>query len=391
MRAGTPCPSCDLVAPRKPFYAVDSLPIHSCLLVPTRKDALDFPRGSLQLVACPACGFVWNDCFQPERMRYSPQYEEIQSCSPRFCEFQTALIEKWIPKYSLPGKRIVEIGCGKGDFLRELCRSAHATGIGIDPSYRGQTSAGSVRFLQEHYQPKHAALEADFVCCRHTLEHIRDPLSFLRQVVRSLHGRREAIVCFEVPDLERILVEGAFWDIYYEHCSYFTCGAVARLFRAVGLEVLDLYKEFDGQYLLIEGCLAASVSDPVAHPAEEPVVRMMDWIADFAAAVTARTQSLIDTIDWRVKAGQRVVLWGGGSKAVALLTQFDAHHAIQFVVDVNPVKHGKFIPGSGQEVVAPQQLTEIRPDVVVIMNGIYQNEIQAMLRQLGLVPELIAL
>jgi hypothetical protein len=232
-------------------------------------------------------------------------------------------------------------------------------------------------------------LEADFVCCRHTLEHIPNPYTFLQQVADSLQGRRDAIVFFEVPDMQRILVDGAFWDIYYEHCSYFTRGTLGRLFRAVGLDVNHLARVFNNQYVLIEGRLAEG--KPAFHPAEESLAQVAQWITDFRAAVTARTAALVEQIDRRLSSGRRVVLWGGGSKAVALLTLLADRTSVEHVVDLNRMKHGKFIPGTGQEVIAPTRLVELQPDTVIIMNSIYREEIRSLLQEMHLQPELIAL
>jgi hypothetical protein len=75
---------------------------------------------------------------------------------------------------------------------------------------------------------------------------------FLGLVRESIGDRPEAVLLFELPDMGRILEERAFWDIYYEHCSYFTAGSLARAFGKAGFDVLDVYKVYDGQYLLIE-------------------------------------------------------------------------------------------------------------------------------------------
>ncbi|MCA9267294.1 MAG: methyltransferase domain-containing protein [Planctomycetales bacterium] len=385
------CPCCNQAGADAPFYAVDSLPIHSCLLVETQAAARSFPRGSLALHRCAACGFIWNARFEQDRMRYAPDYEEVQTCSPKFQAFQSGLVKRLTARHRLYGRRIVEIGCGKGDFLRELCRHAQATGVGIDPSYRGPLSLADedITFLREHYGAQHASIEADFVCCRHTLEHIPDPFDFMRLIVESLRGRAEPIVFVEVPDMRRVLTEGAFWDVYYEHCSYFTAGSLTRLFHAVGLEVMDVAYDFDEQYLLVEGRLApeAELADP-ADDAAEPV---SDWAADFACCVDRQLSELAAFLQPHFDARRQVVLWGGGSKAVSLLTSLPQRDRIRHVVDVNPVKHGKFIPGGGQEVVAPDALRRLRPDVVVVMNDIYREEISATLCELGLHPELIAL
>jgi hypothetical protein len=92
--------------------------------------------------------------------------------------------------------------------------------------------------------------------------------------------------------------------------------------------------------------------------------------------------------DMRQK-GQRAVLWGGGSKGVAFLTTLGIQDEIEYVVDINPYKHGMYMAGNGQKIVAPDFLRDYKPDVVIIMNPIYYEEIQQDLSHLGLNPKLL--
>ena len=84
------------------------------------------------------------------------------------------------------------------------------------------------------------------------------------------------------------------------------------------------------------------------------------------------------------------MLWGSGSKGVAFLNTLAGAELIEYVVDINPYKHGKFMAGTGQEIVAPERLRDYRPDVVIAMNPIYLNEIQRSLDELGVAAELKA-
>ena len=93
---------------------------------------------------------------------------------------------------------------------------------------------------------------------------------------------------------------------------------------------------------------------------------------------------------WRSQ-GKTVVVWGSGSKSVGYLTTLGLRDEIAAVVDINPHKHGKFQAGSGHEIVGPDALVDIKPDVVVAMNPIYVDEIRADLNRRGLDPELTAL
>ncbi len=89
------------------------------------------------------------------------------------------------------------------------------------------------------------------------------------------------MLLFELPDTTRILDECAFWDIYYEHCSYFTAGSLARLFRQAGFAVDDLYRVYDDQYLVIEARPAGGKS-PGPLAIEEPVAEARRRVVAFA-------------------------------------------------------------------------------------------------------------
>jgi hypothetical protein len=83
------------------------------------------------------------------------------------------------------------------------------------------------------------------------------------------------------------------------------------------------------------------------------------------------------------------VLWGGGSKAVAFLSSIAGRDRISAAVDINPFKQGKYLPCFGQKVIAPSELTAVKPDLVVLMNPIYRDEVRAMLQAMDLAPDLI--
>lgn len=377
----------------EPFYEVRGIPVHSCLMVPSREEALAFPRGDLRLDFCTACGFIQNSRFEPERLRYSTDYEETQGFSPRFRAFQTELCRSQVDKYGLGGRTALEIGCGKGEFLVELCRLGDCRGIGIDPSYRpertGREAAERIQFIQDFYSRKYAHLTADYVACRHTLEHIAPVRDFVQMVRDTLDGRPDAVVFFELPDMERILVEQAFWDVYYEHCTYFTLGSLARLFRRCGFEILDLYKGFDDQYLMIE-------TKPTAgdrgrrFAVENDLEKTARQVKEYRERIERRFANWRARLARARERGERVALWGSGSKAVSFLTTLGIGDEVGWVVDINPHKHGKFLAGAGHEIVAPETLREARPDLVVVMNPIYLDEIRADLAKMGLAPELTA-
>ena len=96
------------------------------------------------MAACAVCGFVFNRAFNPALLRYGPGYDNAQAGSPRFAAHLADLVRHLVERRGVRGARIVEIGCGNGDFLRRLVTwpGADNTGIGFDPAYRGPPSDG---------------------------------------------------------------------------------------------------------------------------------------------------------------------------------------------------------------------------------------------------------
>jgi SAM-dependent methyltransferase len=387
------CPSCGHKG-LTPFYEVRNVPVHSCLMMPTRQEALEFPCGDIVLGFCEHCGFITNVAYDREMAAYAPNYEDQQSFSPTFNQFALDLANRLIEKYDLHDKHIVEIGCSKGDFLLLLCELGNNCVLGIDPSVvtgRVLSKANDrVRFIQDYYSERYSEYVGDFICCRHTLEHIDQTAEFVQTVRRSIGDRLNTAVFFEIPDTTRVLREMAFEDIYYEHCSYFTPGSLARLFRACGFEATDLYRAYGEQYLLIEARPVATPSQQI-HPVEETLAQAAEDVKYFATQINHKLQQWKQYLQQMHQQGKRLVVWGSGSKCVAFLTTLNAGDLIQHVVDINPHRHGKFIPGLGKEIMSPQFLKEYKPDQVIVMNPIYCNEIQQMLNEMGVSTQIVPL
>jgi SAM-dependent methyltransferase len=384
------CPNCGAEG-MCPFYESRGIPVHSCMMVDSAHAALEFPTRDLRLGFCGQCGFVANVIFDSDVQHYTAGYEEQQSYSPRFRRFQTELIRNLIERYDLRGKDVVEIGCGKGDFLVELCEAGGNRGVGIDPSCDPQRMSGrgggGVRFIAELYSQKHADLPCDFLCCRHTLEHIHNTSEFIDNI-REVVGDNDVPVFIEVPDVGRVLREQAFWDIYYEHCSYFSLGSLARVFRANRFDVVELAQDFDDQYLLI-------VARPTARSTAASLAQEDD-LAQVTREVYAFTRKIGERIaGWRAciadlkKSGKRVAIWGSGSKCVSFLSTVGVAREIDAVIDINPHRHGKYLAGSGKQVVAPETLRMTPAEAILVMNPVYCDEIRQQLDAMGVQAELI--
>lgn len=364
------------------------MPVGQNVLMPDFRSALGVTRGRLHLRVCRGCGFVFNGAFESEKVAYGGSYDNNQNCSPAFAEHVEGLVRHLVENSGVRGSRVVEVGCGDGSFLRRLVAAdAGNTGVGFDLSYRGPAEdlGGRARFVREQFGPDSGAGAADVVVCRHVIEHVPDPVELLRSVGRAVPGAR---AFFETPDVEWIMRRRSVWDFFYEHCSYFSAGSLAAAFEAAGFRVAEVRRVFRGQYLWVE---AEAVPEAGGLPPGRSAGSLPAQAEEFGAAdrlLVGRWRSQVE----RLAAAGGVALWGAGAKGVTFANLVDPdRRLISCLVDIYPVKQGKYVPGTGHLIVAPAQLAGRKARAVLLMNPNYYGEVAAALSASSIEAELIDL
>lgn len=377
-RALDRCPVCGS-PPGASVFTATRVPVLCNELYATAAEAAAAPTGSIDLVVCSICGLLWNAAFDESAIAYSPAYENSLHFSPWFRHFATELAADLVRRHGLTGATVVEIGSGKGDFLGLLCDAGAARGVGYDPSYDGHAPERPGLSFVPALFPEHEIPDADFLCARHVFEHLCAPARVLRSVRAAVPAGRRLSLYLEVPDGAYLLRETALWDVIYEHPLHFTAPAMTRLFADAGFSVSRVDTSFGGQYLSVEGSTDEARPEQLHHAAKEPAALAEDF-SSRAEAVRARWS---DRLGHLAREGATVVLWGAGSKGVSFLATVPAAASVAAVVDVNPRKHGRFLPVSARRVLGPEELRAVQPDAVILLNPIYDTEVRAMLAQVG--------
>lgn len=368
------------------FAAIKEALVHCNILWDTRESALKARRGELRLGFCTKCGHIFNTAFDPEAVKYNDNYENSLHFSPVFQDYARGLAVKLIERYSLYEKDIIEIGCGKGDFLLLMSELGGNRAIGFDASYirdRLDCKGSKVTFIKDLYSEKYTHFKGDMILSRHVLEHIKSPRSFVNKMRSATGARPGAAVYCEVPNFMHIIKELAVWDIIYEHYSYFTPMSLRRLFKTDGFKIEKLEESYEGQFL----CLEARPAENQAESDEEDKSGLDALMRDVAAFFRRYTEKIAA---WKCEferfavRGQKAVVWGAGSKGISFLNTLKTSGQINHVVDINPYKQGKYVSGTGQEIVGPEALKDIDPDLIIIMNPIYISEIWETVKRMGL-------
>ncbi len=384
---GISCPVCGS-SDRYPLVGARDVPIVACQFAFSREQALANPCGDIELVACADCGHVYNQAFVAEKLSYTSGYENTLGFSRHHRAHIEANVDRLIAQHDLRHKTVVEIGCGSADMLRYLCKAGGNRGIGYDPSQHSAApeavGAGSVEIIGMSFDDVTLGAKIDAVCSQHVLEHLARPIETLRKARELLVWGGLAYI--EVPNADSIFRDMNIWDLTYEHVSYFSPASLYRALTDSGFSVLRLNSSFGGQYLDAE-------AEPAA--AKERTHDSSVIAFDFLRTFSDRYGRAIDEwrgrlADWR-RSSRKVVLWGAGAKAVTFLNILapGATECIDYIIDINPRKANRFIPGTGQEIKQPAFLKSYRPDIVIVMNPEYVGEIETQIRRLSVRSELV--
>ena len=376
------CPLCESRRLTR-FLQRKQVPVHQNLVVGSAHAARSVTRGELDLAVCEDCGFILNRAFDLARLTYGEDYDNTQSCSAYFDAYLDGLVDDMVRRQAVCNSNIVEVGCGKGQFLRKLVSfpGANNKGYGFDPSYVGPDTDldGRLAFRRCYYDASCIDVAADVVVCRHVIEHVPEPMALLRSLRAALGHSPGVRVFFETPCVEWILRNRVLWDFFYEHCSLFTAGSLSLAFRCAGFAVERVEHIFGGQYLWLEARL-----DDAALPAEQGPAET----AALAKAYGEEVEAL--RLHWQARLLElgldgKVALWGAGAKGATFANLVDPDCSlIDCVVDLNPNKQGAHIPGTGHPIIAPAELPLRRVKSAVLMNPNYRDENLRLLAAAGI-------
>ncbi len=376
VRRRVDCPVCGSGRTER-FLTRRGTPVNQNVVFASHAEAVAIGRADLEMEVCLNCGFVYNAAFDMNRLSYETAYDNNQSHSGSFRGYVGELARNLTDSEGVRDCRIVDVGCGSGDFLRSLVRDAawNNVGKGFDPAYRGPDCdcEGRARFVRDYFGSD-LAEATDVVVCRHVIEHIADPAALLRSVRQALESSRHARAYFETPDVTWILRNRVIWDFFYEHCSLFAPSSIRAAFERSGFRVTGVRRVFCDQYLWLEAALG-----PIGQTTDCAAGELPALARAFGAREAGLRLLWERTLDSHLEQG-KVALWGAGAKGVTLSNLVDpSRRRIDCVVDLNPNKQGRFLPGTGHPIVDYRELKARGVRSAILMNPNYRDESDRLL------------
>lgn len=335
----------------KTIYRIRDIPVLQNRVFSSEKEARNALTGNIDLVQCKECGFVFNREFDHKVVNYDDNYENEQAHSTYFQLYIREIIDL-LKSTSYLSNKIIEIGCGKGYFLNEIMKGGLDV-TGFDPAYDGDNP----RIIKDYFGEKYNNIRADTIILRHTLEHIEKPFEFIHRIAKS--NRYTGKIFLEVPCFDWIVKKSAFWDIYYEHCNYFSIQTLRSMFTKSRTG-----RHFRDQYLHLLADLKDLRVDIVSD--YEPIL-LVDNL--FTPELERYEQFVLEN--------QGLMVWGAGAKGATFVNLTDpSRRFIDGLIDINPKKQNRYISKTGHKIYGLNVLKDKKLKNILVMNENYLAEIK---------------
>lgn len=376
-----------------PFLDLGSAPPSNAYL---SKEALSEPEiwFPLRVLVCNHCWLVQTEDHAGREALFSKDYAYFSSFSSSWLMHSERYVESMVKRFDLDENScVVEVAANDGYMLQYVqarkipcygieptastAEAARAKGLCIEEEFFGVTLAD--RLVAQGRQ-------ADLTAANNVLAHVPDINDFVGGFARLL--KPEGIATFEFPHLLRMITEYQFDTAYHEHYSYLSLHAVRTVFEANGLAIFDVEElPTHGGSLRV----FAQRLDRGLHKIELSVANVLqqektagllstELYAQFMRQPARVTRELLSFLIKAANEGKTIGAYGAAAKGNTLLNFAGVRpHLLPYVVDLNPAKQDKFMPGSQIPIVDEAHLRSQRPDYVLILPWNLRDEVMQQL------------
>ena len=348
----------------------------------------------LKVLVCENCWLVQTEDFVGVSEMFSEDYAYFSSFSQSWLEHASNYIDSTVKRFNLNGQStIVEVAANDG-YLLQFAQKKDIPCYGIEPTHSTALSAREkgIEIIEEFFGVEQAkklasqGRQADLTVANNVLAHVPDINDFVQGF--SILLKESGVATFEFPHLLNLVNKNQFDTIYHEHYSYLSIVSVKAIFEKNGLSIFDVEElPTHGGSLRIYAQRSNSgkhpVSDEVHNLYDREIqngVNSIDFYRNFQEKVEKIKLDLTLLLLKLKNKGQKIIAYGAAAKGNTMMNFAGIRpDIISFVVDKNPNKSGKFMPGSRIPIVDESMIRKEKPDYVLILPWNLKNEVENQL------------
>lgn len=347
------CRLCKAKLNDQPSFVLKNLPL-GVQYFPDKNEIKNDQPVELNIYRCESCDFV--QAFG-NQIVYESENSAATSISPTMMQHKYQQAVDLLTKYNLTGKKVFEAGCGDGHFLKMLKDAGAELAVGVEPSVKSKTSSSyrnEVTIYSDYITHNKLIPEGPFdgFATFHVMEHIPDIHDFISGISNNL--KEGGVGHVEVPSSEMIEDDLRFYDIINDHLNYFTLRTLRLAFEMHNFEILDSYRDWNGEHDVI-------------------IVRKLKK-NDYKVIEEAKATTITNLVAALDNAEGGTAIWGASMHALTLLSQFTTDK-IKYVIDSATYKQGKYTPVSHFPIVPPSELENNPVKSIIIIAPRFVNEI----------------
>ena len=353
----------------------------------------------LRAYVCDRCKLVQLPNVAAPESHFNDHYLYLSSFTPSWVEHARRYVDMAERRFGLDARSfVVEIASNDG-YLLQFLKAKKIPCLGVDPAANCAAAAREkfgVDTLVTFFDPDTAKLllekygPADLVVANNVLAHVPELNHFVASVARVL--KADGVASFEFPHLLRLMAENQFDTIYHEHYSYLSYHAVAPLLSRHGLFAFDAERlsTHGGSLRLFVGRIGArwpisQVVQALADEERDAGLGCLDVYLSFAKQVAGTKRKLQSLLNRLKEQGSTIAGYGAPAKGNTLLNYCGIRtDIIDFTVDRNTFKQGRYLPGSLIPILPVEAIEQRRPDYLLVLPWNLQTEI---FEQMGFIKE----
>lgn len=363
---GKKCIVCGQRLGTAPLLSFGDMPA-SAQDIPTKDEIANESAVKLDLYQCRKCGLVQFDC---DAVSYYKDVIRSGGFTTTMVELRRSQYTKLINGYGLEKKKILEVGCGQGEFLSVL-KEFDVQPYGIENKAdlvelaRGKGLNVACGFITDEVDPAKENGPYDAFLSFNFLEHQPDPNAMLERIYDDLTD--DGVGLITVPSFEYIMQHDGYYEFIRDHIAYYTFETLEFLVNKNGFEVLE--KE-----MINRDTLSVVVRKKKFHD--------LTKIAESFDNISNQFKTLIDGCKAK---GERVAIWGASHQGFTIASSLKLGDKVEYIVDSAPFKQNKYAPGSHIPIVSPQYFKDNAVENIIIIAPGYSDEITRVIREkLGL-------